>query len=136
MFTLNHKKYKMQKTIITSTDAPAPVGPYSQAIQYRDLLFISGQIAINPKTGDLVTEPFSSQCRLVLDNLSAILKAGGSSLDAVLKVSIFLTDMSRFSEFNQIYNEYFEAFKPARSCVEVSALPKGVAIEIEAIAHT
>ena len=124
----------MSKKIIHTPNAPEPVGPYSQAIQLGNLLFISGQIPLDPQTGKLIKDDFPKQCRQVLNNVQAILEAANTSLEQVVKVTIFLTDLSRFEEFNQIYSEYFGAYKPARSCVEVSALPKGVSLEIEAIA--
>lgn len=120
--------------IVQTDKAPAPVGPYSQAIKQGNTLYLSGQIPLDPHTGDLVMDSFAAQCHQVLKNLSAVLEAGGSGLGNVLKVSIFLTDLSKFNEFNEIYAQYFSTVKPARSCVEASALPKGVDIEIEAVA--
>ncbi len=124
----------MTKEIVYTEHAPAPVGPYSQAIKANGFLYVSGQIAINPKTNELVLGSFEEQSRLVLDNLKAILEAGNSSLEKVIKVTIFLKDMGQFGTFNTIYSEYFAAFKPARACVEVSRLPKDVEVEVEAIA--
>jgi len=124
----------MTKQIITTDGAPTPVGPYSQAIKADNWLYISGQIPIDPKTGELVEESFERQVRTVLDSITAILKAGGSDLDRVVKVTIFLADMNHFAELNAVYDEYFSASCPARACVEVSCLPKNVAVEIEAVA--
>lgn len=123
----------MKKNINTDR-APQPIGPYSQAVQAGNLLFISGQIAIDPQTGSLVTNSFAAECRQVLENLKAIVEAGGSSLEQVVKVNISLTDLGKFGELNSIYSEYFDGAKPARACVEVAGLPKGVSLEIEAIA--
>lgn len=118
-----------------STDlAPKAVGPYSQAVVSNGFIFISGQIPIDPKTNTLSTDTFASQVRLVLNNISAILTEASSSLDNVLKTTVFIKDINKFSEFNEIYAEYFKNNKPARSLVEVSNLPKGALIEIEVIA--
>jgi 2-iminobutanoate/2-iminopropanoate deaminase len=125
----------MKKEIITSGAAPEPVGPYSQAIKIKGFLYVSGQIAINPQTGDLVRESFDDETRMVLENLKAIIEAAGSSLDDTIKVTIYLKDMNNFPEFNEIYGEYFGKSLPARACVEVSRLPKDVHIEIEAVAY-
>jgi 2-iminobutanoate/2-iminopropanoate deaminase len=124
----------MAKNIIMTDGAPQPVGPYSQAIKADGWLYISGQIPIDPKTGELVEESFELQVRTVLDSITAILKAGGSDLDRVVKVTIFLADMDHFAELNAIYDEYFSSSRPARACVEVSRLPRNVALEIEAVA--
>ena len=124
----------MERTIIHTTNAPAPVGPYSQAVKAGELLFISGQIPIDPANGQLEKSSFAAQCRRSLDNLKAIIAAAGSSLDKVVKVNIFLKDLGKFTEFNAIYNEYFGEAKPARACVEVARLPLDVDVEIEAVA--
>ncbi len=124
----------MQKVIVTTDKAPEPIGPYSQAIKANGFLFLSGQIPIDPVSGNLHTGSFEEQCRLVLDNINAVLQAGNSSIEQVVKVTIFLQDMQKFTAFNSIYAEYFGEAKPARSCVEVSCLPKNTEIEIEAIA--
>ena len=114
--------------------APAPVGPYSQAIKANGFLFTTGQIPIVPETGELHTGTFSEQCRVVLENVKAILEAGGSTLEHVVKVTIFFKDMEKFGELKPIYNEYFEAAKPARSFIQAVRLPKDADVEIEAIA--
>lgn len=124
----------MEKTIVHTDQAPAPVGPYSQAVKANGFVFISGQIAIDPQTNTLKLGSFEEQSRLVLDNLKAIVEASGSSLDQVVKVNIFLKDLARFGEFNEIYSDYFGESKPARACVEVSRLPKEVEVEVEAVA--
>ncbi|MBN1827864.1 MAG: RidA family protein [Deltaproteobacteria bacterium] len=124
----------MDRKIIFTNRAPAPVGPYSQAIKAGSTLYISGQIPLDPTTNELVAGPFDRQVKAVLDSLTAIAIAAGSSLENVVKVTVFLTDMEKFAEFNAIYDEYFGDSRPARACVEVSRLPKGVPLEIEAIA--
>lgn len=124
----------MTRKIVYTENAPAPVGPYSQAIQANDFLYISGQIPVDPKTGKVNKETFEIECRLVLDNLKAVVEAGGSSLDKVVKVNIYLKDMSKFAELNKIYAEYFNDSKPARACVQVGMLPLDVDVEIEAVA--
>ena len=124
----------MQKKIVKTDKAPQPVGPYSQAIKANGFLFLSGQIPLVPETGELHTGTFNEQCRLVLENIKAVLEAGGSSLDRVVKVTIFLKDMEKFGELNTIYSEYFDVGKPARSCIQAGRLPKDVEVEIEAVA--
>jgi 2-iminobutanoate/2-iminopropanoate deaminase len=124
----------MKRSIITTDHAPQPVGPYSQAVKADGWLYISGQIPIDPKTGELVTESFELQVRTVLNTITAILEAGGSGLDRVVKVTIFLADMDNFAALNAIYDEYFRESRPARACVEVSRIPRDVALEIEAVA--
>jgi 2-iminobutanoate/2-iminopropanoate deaminase len=122
------------KTVVSSADAPAAIGPYSQAIQAGQLLFCSGQLPVVPKTGDLVTADASAQARQVLENLGAVLKAGGSSYANVVKTTVFLTDLNDFAAMNSIYSEFFPDAAPARSTIQVAALPKGAKVEIEAIA--
>lgn len=124
----------MTRTIIKTDQAPEPVGPYSQAIKANGWLYVSGQIPLDPVTGLLAEESFEHQVRKVLDTIKAILETGGSGLDRVVKVTIFLADMERFAELNAIYAEYFGESCPARACVEVSRLPRGAQVEIEAIA--
>ena len=124
----------MSKKIIETDKAPKPIGPYSQAVQYGNLLFTSGQIAINPATGELSNGNVEEQTNLVLDNLKAVLSEAGSSLDKVIKTTIFLKDMNDFAKVNEVYSNYFDASKPARSTVEVSCLPKNVLVEIDCIA--
>jgi 2-iminobutanoate/2-iminopropanoate deaminase len=124
----------MDRQIIHAEGAPNPVGPYSQAVKVGGWLYISGQIPIDPGTGEVAEGPFELQTRTVLDNLKHILEAGKSSLDRVIKVTIFLTDMSCFTQFNAIYMEYFGKSRPARTCVGVVCLPKDSPLEIEAVA--
>jgi 2-iminobutanoate/2-iminopropanoate deaminase len=123
------------KTAILTQKAPAPIGPYSQAVRFGDLLFISGQIAIFPETGKVIKSDIQVEARLVLENLKAVLTEAGLTMNHILKCSIFLSDMAQFAAVNEVYAEYFEAPFPARETVQVSCLPKNVNIEISAIAH-
>lgn len=122
------------KKIISTPDAPAAIGPYSQAICSGDLIFCSGQIPLDSKTGQMVSDDIAAQTRQVLDNISGLLKSQGLGLSNVLKTTIFLTDLGNFQIVNEIYGSYFATEPPARSTVQVSALPKGAKIEIEVIA--
>lgn len=124
----------MSPKIIKSDKAPAPIGPYSQAVESNGLIFTSGQIAIDPKTNRLIDGDVKEQARLVFENLKAVLEAGASGLDNVLKTTIYLQNMSDFGEVNEIYAKYFGQALPARSTVEVSRLPKDVLIEVDCIA--
>ncbi|MEI6513931.1 MAG: RidA family protein [bacterium] len=124
----------LEKSIISTKNAPAAIGPYSQAVAWNNLLFISGQIPLNPTTGEMVTGDFESQIRQVLDNLKSILEAAGLTTSSVLKTTIFLTDLADFAKANEIYSQYFAENPPARSTIQISALPKGAKVEIEAIA--
>ena len=119
--------------IIHTDKAPAAIGPYSQAIATGELVYTSGQIPLDPATGDVVTGGIEAETEQVIKNLSAVLTAAGSGLDAVIKTTCFLKDMGDFARFNAVYEKYFVG-KPARSCVAVAALPKGVSVEIEAVA--
>ena len=121
------------KKIIATDHAPAAIGPYSQATQYGNLLFVSGQIPIDPKTGDLVEGDIEVQAKQVLENLQAIIKAAGMTLQNVVKCSCFLKDMEDFVKFNAVYNSYFAESLPARETVEVGRLPKDARVEISAI---
>ena len=123
-----------ERTVISTTSAPAAIGPYSQAIVAGDLVFCSGQIPLDPQTGELVGDTIDVQTRRVLDNLAALLTAAGSSLQHVVKTTIFLLDMNDFQAVNAIYSEYFGTEPPARSTVQVARLPRDVRVEIEAIA--
>lgn len=126
----------MSKRIIYTPDAPAPIGPYQQAVGTGSLLFTAGQIPIDPATGALVEGGVEEQTRRVLLNLSAILTAAGSSLGQVVKTTVFLTDMDDFPAMNKVYASFFaEATAPARSTVQVSRLPKNCRVEIEAVAN-
>jgi 2-iminobutanoate/2-iminopropanoate deaminase len=124
----------MSKKIITSKNAPAPIGPYSQAVLYNGMLFVSGQIAINPATGDLVSGDITKETHQVMNNLKAILAESGMDFSNVVKSSIFVKDLNNFATINQVYGEYFLASPPARETVEVSRLPKDVNVEISCIA--
>ncbi|MDD3656237.1 MAG: RidA family protein [Atribacterota bacterium] len=124
----------MSRKIINTKKAPSAIGPYSQAIKFNNLVFVSGQIAINPDSNEFVNGNITSQTKQVIENIKAILEAAGSSLQNVLKVTIFITDMKDFDSINKIYSEYFNTSLPARVCVEVPNLPKGAKIEMEAIA--
>lgn len=123
----------MKKEVKTDK-APKAIGPYSQGIIANGLVFASGQIAINPQTGELNTGGIEEQTRLVLNNMKAVLEAAGSSLDKVIKCTVFLDDMNNFTLMNGVYGEFFTAPYPARAAVEVARLPKDVKVEIEAIA--
>lgn len=123
----------MNKEIISAKKAPSAIGPYSQGMIVGDLVFTSGQIPLNPENGELVTE-ISKATVQVMANLSAVLEAAGSSLEKVIKTTIFLQDLNDFEKVNEIYGDYFKDNLPARSCVQVAKLPKGAIIEIEAIA--
>ena len=118
---------------IQTENAPKAIGPYSQAIEAGDFIYTSGQIPIDPLTGNLVEGGIEEQTKRVIKNLTAVLNAADSSLDNVVKTTCFLKDINDFAKFNEIYAEFFTG-KPARSCVEVSALPKGALLEIEVIA--
>lgn len=124
----------MSKTIIFSDKAPAPIGPYSQAIKAENTLYVSGQIPINKDTGELVTENISVETDQVMKNISWILDIAGMDFGNVVKCSIFVTDMNDFSIVNATYEKYFKSAPPARETVEVAALPKGVHVEISCIA--
>ena len=123
----------MQKEIISTTNAPAAVGPYSQAVKVGDMLYTSGQIALDPATGVLAPAEIKAQSEQVMKNLAAVLEAAGYTFDEVVKTTCFLSDMSYFAEFNTVYEKYFIS-KPARSCVAAAALPKGALVEVELIA--
>jgi len=123
------------KQVVHTDKAPAPVGPYSQAILAGGWLFISGQIPIDPSTGKMVEGSFEEKVRRVLENIRAIVEAAGGSLNNIVKVTVYLRDINRFAEFNKIYSEYFRENPPARVVVEVSNLPKNADLEIEAIAY-
>ncbi len=124
----------MQKTIIATNKAPQAIGPYSQAVRFENLLFVSGQIPIEPISGEVLKGNIKEQTKQILENLSSVLTAGGSSLNSVLKTTIFLTDLEDYAAVNEMYTQFFEESQPARSTVQVSRLPKDVQIEIDAIA--
>ncbi|MBR3962542.1 MAG: RidA family protein [Oscillospiraceae bacterium] len=122
----------MNKNRIHTENAPAAIGPYSQAIDLGEMIFTSGQIPVAPDGS--VSSDISEQTRQALLNLKAVVEAGGSSFDKVIKTTVFITDMAQFGAINAVYSEFFSEPYPARSCVQVAALPKGVSIEIEAVA--
>ncbi|MFA7637010.1 MAG: RidA family protein [Monoglobales bacterium] len=121
----------LEKT--NTSNAPKAIGPYSQAVTVGNMIYTSGQIALDPETAEIVGETIKEQTHRVCKNLSALLKASGSSLKSVIKTVCYLSDMNNFSQFNEVYAEYFTD-KPARSCVEVARLPKDVLVEIDVIA--
>ena len=123
----------MKREIISTDKAPAAVGPYSQAVRVGDLVFTAGQVALDPATGKLAEGGIEEQTRRVLQNLAAVLEAAGSSLDRVVKTTVFLKDMGDFAAMNAVYAEFFPTDPPAHSTVEVSALALGALVEIEAI---
>jgi len=122
------------KKIVSTNEAPAAIGPYSQAVRRGSLLFCSGQIPLDPKSGEIVSGDIATQTRRVLDNIAAVLRAEGLTFDNVVKTTIFLTDLRDFQTVNEVYSSYFKEQPPARSTVQVSALPKGAKVEIEVIA--
>ncbi|MBE6369009.1 MAG: RidA family protein [Lentisphaerae bacterium] len=123
----------MQKEVISTSQAPAAVGPYSQAVKVGDTLYSSGQIALDPATGAMAANDIAGQSEQVMKNLSAVLTAAGYSFEDVVKTTCFLADINDFAAFNAIYEKYFIS-KPARSCVAAAALPKGALVEVELIA--
>jgi 2-iminobutanoate/2-iminopropanoate deaminase len=124
----------MEKKIITTQNAPAPIGPYNQAVLVNGTLYISGQICIDPSNGNLKNRDIQDETHQVMQNLKSILAEAGMSFDNVVKTTIFITDMNQFSEINEIYGKYFNGDFPARETVQVSALPKFVNVEISMIA--
>lgn len=125
----------MAKKVVSTPDAPVAVGAYSQAIVTNGFVFCSGQVPLDPQTGELVGGSIADQTRRCLENLSAVLRAAGASLDDVVKVTAFLLDMNDFPEFNEAYAEFFGDEPPARATIAVAGLPKGAEVEIECIAQ-
>ncbi|TVQ40810.1 MAG: RidA family protein [Wenzhouxiangella sp.] len=123
----------MEKTVIHTEMAPAAIGPYSQAVRAGDTVYLSGQIPLDPATGELVGGDFSTQAARVFDNLAAVAQAAGGSLDDVVKLNIFLTDLGQFGVVNEMMAERFSAPYPARATIQVAALPKGVPVEMDAV---
>ncbi len=123
----------MDNIVIETLDAPQAIGTYSQGIKSGNLVFTSGQIPLNPETGELINGDFKSEISQVLTNLNAVLKSGGSSLKQAVKLTVFLTDLSYFPQVNEVFKEFFPENPPARSAVQVSALPMNAKIEIEAV---
>ena len=123
----------MSSTSLATEKAPAAIGPYSQGIKSNGMVFVSGQLPVNPATGELLTE-IAAATRQSLTNLAAVLAAGGCTMDQVVKTTVFLSDLKNFTAMNEVYSEFFKTNPPARSTVQVAALPKGAVVEIEAIA--
>ncbi len=123
------------KKIVLSKEAPAPIGPYSQAVIHGDTLYVSGQIAIEQSTGNMITDNIADETDQVMKNLGFILKEVGADYNQIIKCSIFVSDMGNFSKINEVYGKYFPDNPPARETVEVSCLPKNVHVEISCIAY-
>ncbi|HJR45908.1 MAG TPA: RidA family protein [Actinomycetota bacterium] len=124
----------MTKTCISTTSAPAAIGPYSQGISTGSLVFCSGQIALDPSSGELLSSSIAEETSLCINNLKAILEEAGSGLDRILKTTIYVTDMNDFAEVNEAYGSFFPSEPPARATVGVAALPKGARVEVECVA--
>ena len=122
------------KNVILTEKAPAAIGPYSQAIKAGEFIFVSGQMPVNPATGEVAEGGVEAQTKQVLENVTAILSSQGLKLDSVVKTTVFIKDMNDFQKINAVYAQYFTSAPPARACVEVARLPKDVLVEIEAIA--
>ncbi len=123
----------MPRTPISTPDAPAAIGPYSQAVRAGDTVYFSGQIPLDPATGELVTGDITAQARRAFDNLKAVAEAAGGGLDDIVRVGLYVTDLSEFGQVNAVMAEYFDAPYPARSTIEVPALPKGARFEVDAV---
>ena len=123
----------IERKIISTPNAPKAIGPYAQAVQYGDLLFVSGMIPLDPKTGELITGNFEAEVVRVLENIKAIVEAGNMSLKNVLKTTVFLKNLDNFAKFNEIYSRYFGEILPARETVQAAQLPRDVSIEISVI---
>ena len=124
----------MEKIVISTPNAPAAIGPYAQGIRLGDVVYTSGQLPIDPKTGELVSDDIKKATRQSLENVKAVLEAGGSSVGKIVKVLILLNDINDFAAMNEVYAGYFSAPFPARAAFEVAKLPKGAKVEIEAVA--
>jgi 2-iminobutanoate/2-iminopropanoate deaminase len=124
----------MTKQIIKTDQAPAAIGPYEQAIRLGNMLYSSGQIALDPKTGNFLSGEIEAETEQTLNNVQAILKAAGMGMTNVVKTNVYLADMNHFARMNAVYEKYFGESKPARACVQVAALPKGAKVEIDVIA--
>ena len=124
----------MEKKIIRTENAPAPIGPYNQAVQIGNMLFVSGQIALDPKDGSLFVGAIATETEIVMNNISAILTEAGMTFENIIKTSIFLIDMGKFASVNEVYARYFSDNYPARETVQVAGLPRGVQVEISVIA--
>ncbi len=125
----------MKRNVINTSNAPAPIGPYNQGIQCKGwMLYTAGQIPLDAKSGEIVGEDIQTQTRKVLENLKAVLEAGGATLESVVKTTVYLKDMGEFAQMNEVYGEFFQNNPPARTAFQVVQLPKDVKVEIEAIA--
>ena len=124
----------MSKKYIKTDQAPPAIGPYSQAIRVGDYLYTSGQIALDPKSGEFLAGEIEQETERTIKNIAAILEADGLSLDNVIKTTVYLSDLNHFTRMNQVYENFFSGNKPVRACVQVAALPKGAKVEIDAIA--
>lgn len=124
----------MQRDVVSTEAAPRAIGPYSQAVRANGFVFLSGQIALDPRTGQMVGQDIKTQTRRVLDNIAAVLAAAGSSLDKVVKCTVFLKDMNDFGPMNEEYGSYFKELPPARTTVQVARLPRDALVEIEVVA--
>lgn len=125
----------MKRNIIQTSNAPKPIGPYSQAVEMDNMIFVSGQIAIDPATGDLINSDIKAETKQVMSNLGAILDAAGTDLSRVVKTTIFLSDMNYFGAVNEVYGSYFKGDYPARETVQVAGLPRNANVEISVIAN-
>lgn len=125
----------MRKQIISTSEAPQAIGPYSQAVRVGELVFLSGQIPLDPQTGQIVAGDTAAQTRRVMENLGAVLRAAGASFAEVVRATIYLVDLADFAQVNEVYGSYFPTEPPARATVQVAALPRGVAVEIDLIAR-
>jgi len=125
----------MPKEIISTKEAPAAIGPYSQAVKVGDIVFVSGQIPLDPATGEMVQGDVEAQTKRVMENLRAVLQAAGAGFEHVVRSTIYLTDLGDFAKVNAIYGSYFPSEPPARATVQVSALPRGSQVEIDVVAH-
>jgi len=125
----------VRKQVIQTTEAPQAIGPYSQAVRVGQLVFLSGQIPLDPTSGNVVEGDIAVQTRRVMENLGAVLRAAGASFAEVVKSTIYLADLGHFSQMNEVYGSYFSSEPPARATVQVGALPRGVLVEIDMIAH-
>ena len=126
----------MDKNVISTAEAPEAIGPYSQAVSSQGMVFCSGQVALDPRSGELVGETVADQTTRCMENLGAVLRAAGTDFDRVVKVTAYLTDMGDFPEFNEVYGRFFSSEPPARATVGVAALPKGARVEVDCIALT
>ena len=124
----------MDKNVISTAEAPEAIGPYSQAVATQGMVYCSGQVALDPQSGELVGETVADQTKRCMDNLGAVLRAAGTDFDRVVKVTAYLTDIADFPEFNEVYGQFFSSEPPARATVGVAALPKGARVEVDCIA--